>query len=300
MPDPSSNQLLVRVGVAGLAHPDVLRRRGRYQDRSEGGFTLGSELAGHVVTAPPNCGFSAGDRVAAVTGTGAAAEFAVVDVHAALRVPDDVPLRVAAAAALNFLTARFALLDRGRLRPGDDVLVLGAGGGVGNAATQLAVAHGANRVAAAASSADKLVTAGFAGASLLVLSADVAELAYRFDILLDPVGGEIADAALPLLRPFGRHVAVGFASGELTTVTLNRAVFRNLEHIGAGWGAFAETHSAEVRTAWTEIATMLADGRLSPWIGAAGTLDDVERMLDELESRRALGKSVVIVAEDIM
>ncbi|WP_138444221.1 zinc-binding dehydrogenase [Sinomonas susongensis] len=298
LPAVLGGQALVRVVAAGLSHSDLLRAQGRYQEAVDLPFVVGGELAGRIVTAPPWSGLRPGDPVAAVVGTGAVAEYAAVPVGQVLPLPQDLPLSSGAAAPLNFLTARFALMDRGGLRPGEDVVVLGGGGGIGTAAIQLARLAGAGSVAAVASSPERRATAAATGADPVLAPEELAGRRATADVLLDPVGGAFAIEALGVLRDFGRHVVVGFAGGQVTAPKLNRAVFRNLSHVGAGWGAFAEHYPDRVRASWLELAEHLAAGRLRAVIGAEGHIREVPDLLRRLADRRVPAKTVVAVQAD--
>jgi NADPH:quinone reductase len=296
-PGPAPGEVLVEVAYAGLSFADWLRSQGRYQETSRGALTVGGELSGRVLAAPAGSPLTPGDRVAAVVGTGAAADFAVVPAESALPVPDGLSDRVAAAAVLNFLTARFALLDRARLGAGQDVVVLGAGGGLGGAAVALARHAGASSVTAVAGSDAKRAAALGMGADRVIGPDELAASPPEADVLFDPVGGAAALAAIRGLREGGRHVVVGFAGGEITAVRLNRALYRNIDHVGAGWGAHAAAHPSAVRTSWAALAPELASGRLAPHIGAEGTLEESPGLLAALGARSVVGKAVVRVED---
>lgn len=298
LPAVGMDRVLVRVAAAGLSYSDLLRTQGRYQEAADLPCIVGGELAGRIVTAPSGSGLRPGDPVAAVVGTGAVAEYAAVPLVSILPLPPDLPLLSAAAAPLNFLTARFALMDRGDLRPGEDVVVLGGGGGIGTAAIQLARLAGAGSVAAVASTPERRAAAAAVGADTVLAPEELADRRATADVLLDPVGGPAAVQALTVLRDFGRHIAVGFAAGDVTAPRLNRAVYRNLSHIGAGWGTFAQRYPDRVRASWQEIAGHLASGRLQAVVGAEGPMEEAPHLLQLLADRRLPAKAVVAVQSD--
>ena len=296
----AAGELLIEVAYAGLSFADWLRARGEYQESTDGPFTVGGELSGRVLESPTGSGFAHGDRVAAIVGTGAAADLAVLPAERAFRVPERVSHRTAAAAMLNFLTARFALVDRGRLRAGEEVLVLGAGGGLGGAAVAVARRAGARSVVAVAASPAKRAVAMEMGAHRAIAPADLLVTAPTFDLVVDPVGGSFAHDAVRALRDGGRHLILGFASGEITAVRLNRALYRNLEHIGAGWGTHAAVDPDGVNRSWASLAQDLAEGDLVPYVGAEGPLEDAPALLNALGRRSARGKTVICVSDKIM
>lgn len=296
-PAPGPDEVLIEVAAAGLSHADLLRTQGLYQDRSEYPFVLGGELAGRVLSAPVGSGLSEGQAVAAVVGTGGAAEYAAVSVERVLQVPPGLSARDAASMVLNLLTADFAVAQRGALCAGEEVVVLGAGGGIGTAAVQVARARGAGRITGVASTESRRAAARSSGASRTVTIEELVGLGRFADMLVDPVGGQAALRALPALRDFGRHVVVGFSGGELTAPPLNRAVFRNLAHVGAGWGTFAARHPERVQESWARLSADLAAGRLHAVIGAQGGLHDVSRLLDDLATRAVAGKVVISLRE---
>lgn len=295
-PAPGPNDVLIEVAAAGLSHADLLRTHGLYQDRTEFPFVLGGELAGRVLAAPSGSGLSVGQTVAAVVGTGGAAECSAVPVQRVLPVPPGLSARDAASMVLNFLTADFAVAERGALCAGEEVVVLGAGGGIGTAAVQVARARGAGRITAVASTESRRAAARSSGASRTVTMEGLVGLGRFADVLVDPVGGEAALRALPALRDFGRHIALGFSGGEITAPPLNRAVYRNLVHVGAGWGTFAARHPERVQESWAGLAADVAAGRLHAVIGAQGGLHDVSRLLGELAGRAVAGKVVVNIS----
>ncbi|MGT2464108.1 zinc-binding dehydrogenase [Sinomonas atrocyanea] len=298
LPAVGPDRVLVRVVAAGLSHSDLLRTQGRYQEAADLPYVVGGELAGRIVTAPPASGLRPGDPVAAVVGTGAVAEYAAVPIASVLSLPPELPLGSAAAAPLNFLTARFALLDRGGLRAGEDVVVLGGGGGIGTAAIQVARLAGAGSVAAVASTPERRATAAALGAAPVLAPGELAGRRATADVLIDPVGGPYAVQALAVLRDFGRHVVVGFAGGEVTAPKLNRAVYRNLSHVGAGWGTFAERFPDRVTASWLELADHLAAGRLRAVVGAEGPMGETADLLRRLADRSLPAKAVVLVQTD--
>ncbi|OLT21138.1 NADPH:quinone oxidoreductase [Pseudonocardia sp. CNS-139] len=302
VPEPVAGpgQVLVDVHAAGVSFPDVLLTRGRYQLRPDPPFTLGSEVAGVVRTAPAGSGLRPGDRVAAFCLLGAFAEVVTVPADHVLPLPDAVGFAAGAGLPLNYLTAHFALLVRGHLRAGQTVLVQGAAGGVGTAATQLAVALGA-RVIGVVSGPEKAAVARAAGAHETV-PADGFKDAVReltggagVDLVVDPVGGDRFTDSLRCLAPEGRLLVVGFTGGEIPTVRVNRLLLNNVDVVGVGWGAYAFARPGYLGRQWAEILPHVRSGALDPLVGATFPLADAAAALAVIDERRGTGKVVLQV-----
>ena len=294
-PRPSGAQVVIDVDYAGLTYPDVLLTRGQYQIKPPPPFIPGSEVAGVVRSAPDGSGFSPGDRVAAFPGLGGFAQVVCADPRMVFPLPDAVELDAAAGLPMNYLTVHFALLRRGRLQPGDTVLVHGAAGGIGTAAIQLAKAVGAS-VIAVVSDDRKAEVARQAGAETVVLAEgfrqSVAEATggRGVDIVVDPVGGDRMTDSLRSLAPEGRLLVIGFTGGDIPTVKVNRLLLNNISVVGVGWGAFWMPRPEYLGEQWAELVPLLRDGALQPLIGSVHALDDVRSALAEIDERRALGK----------
>ncbi len=294
--------VVIDVHAAGVAYPDALLTRGRYQYRPELPFTLGAELAGVVRCAPDSAPFGAGDRVVGLTMLGGAmAETAVLDAQRVFPLPDNVSFEAGAGLLFNDLTVYFALQTRGRLAPGETVLVHGAAGGIGTSTLRLAPALGAGRVIAVVSSQDKAQVARDAGATDVLLADGfkdaVAELTAGkgVDIVLDPVGGDRFTDSLRSLAPAGRLLVVGFTGGEIPTVKVNRLLLNNIDVVGVGWGAWVLQHPGELRRQWDGLSALLASGRLAPPQPEVYPLEQAAAAVASLENRTARGKVVVRV-----
>jgi NADPH2:quinone reductase len=242
-----------------------------------------------------------GSRVAGVVPYGGAGERAVVPASAVFPLPDRTSYDEGAALPLNYLTALFALGERGRLREGETVLVHGASGGVGTATLQVARGLGA-RTIAVVSTEEKAAFARAAGADETVLVDGFRDaVAERtggrgVDVVLDVVGGAVFTDSLRCLAEQGRLLVAGFASGQgIPEVKVNRLLLNNVDVRGVGWGAFAMTKPTYMREQWDLLLPMIESGVVSPPIGATYDLDDFGRALQEMAGRRTLGKSVVRV-----
>jgi len=290
-PTPVPDDVLVEVHRVGVSFPDLLLSQGRYQLKPELPFTLGVDFAGTVVSGP---GFEPGQRVAAVLPYGGAAERVAVPAQFAFPLPDTLSYDEGAALPMNYLTAHFALKVRGQVRPGETVLVHGAAGGVGTATIQVAKGLGATTVAVVSTDAKEEV-ARTAGADRVVRTDDL-QAAGKVDVVLDVVGGDAFTDSLRLLNPLGRLLVVGFAAGQgIPEVKVNRLLLNNIDVRGVGWGAFAMPKPGYMQEQWRDLGPMLADGTIRPLIGATYAFEEFGRALQDMDDRRTLGKSVVVV-----
>jgi NADPH2:quinone reductase len=292
-PTPGDGQVLIRVHAAGVAFPEVLQSRGLYQMKPDLPFTPGAEIAGEVISAPEGSGFSSGDRVAALCLLGGFAEQAVAPVSETFALPDNVSYEQGASIIFNYGTAYFALVERGKLEPGESVLVHGAAGGIGTAAIQVAKAFGAGRVVAVTSTAEKGAVALEAGADEFVLAdgfKDAVVAGGKVDIVVDPVGGDRFTDSLRCLADDGRVLVIGFTAGDIPTVKVNRLLLNNVSVVGVGWGAYVLHRPGHIATEWAALAPHLESGALRPVVGPTFPLAEASAALLTLDERRATGK----------
>lgn len=299
-PAARDGSVVIEVHAAGVAFPDALLTRGLYQYKPELPFVPGSEIAGIVRSAPPESGFAAGDRVAALTGlSDGMAEVAVVSPDTVFALPESVSLSAGAGLLFNDLTVHFALRERGRLAAGETVLVHGAAGGIGTSALRMAPVLGASRVIAVVSSQAKADIARSAGATDVVLvdgwKDAVKELTggRGVDVVVDPVGGDRFTDSIRSLAPSGRILVLGFTGGEIPTVKVNRLLLNNVDVVGVGWGAWWMTRPGYLATQWAEIEPLLADGSLSAPEPSVFPAADAAAAIASLENRTAAGKVVL-------
>lgn len=299
-PAARDDAVIIDVHAAGVAFPDALLTRGLYQYKPELPFVPGSEIAGIVRSAPPQSGFSAGDRVAALTGlSDGMAEVAVVSPDTVFALPESVSLTAGAGLLFNDLTVHFALRERGRLSDGETVLVHGAAGGIGTSALRMAPVLGAERVIAVVSSEAKADIARSAGATDVVLvdgwKDAVKELTggRGVDVVVDPVGGDRFTDSIRSLAPAGRILVLGFTGGEIPTVKVNRLLLNNVDVVGVGWGAWWMTRPGYLAAQWAEIEPLLADGSLSAPEPSVYPASDAAAAIAALENRTAAGKVVL-------
>jgi len=283
-PVPGPDDVLVEVHSVGISFPDLLLSKGEYQLRPQLPFTLGVDVAGTVVSTGSTQGSQAlapGTRVCGVVPYGGAGERAVVPAASVFPLPDRLSYDEGAALPMNYLTALFALHERGQVRTGETVLVHGAAGGVGTATLQVAKGLGARTIG---------VVAGFKDA--------VKELTggRGVDVVLDVVGGDAFTDSLRCLAELGRLLVVGFASGQgIPEVKVNRLLLGNLDVRGVGWGGYAMTRPSYMHEQWEMLLPMIESGVVAPPVGATYELADFGRALQDMEARRTLGKAVVRV-----
>lgn len=294
-------EVVVAVRAAAVNFPDLLLIADRYQLSVPVPFTPGSEFAGEVIEAGDDVdAVAVGDRVCGTTFHGAFAERVVVAAAAVRPIPDGVADDTAAAFFVTHATAWHALRSVAELRAGERLLVTGAAGGVGSAAVALGVVAGAE-VVAVASGAEKLAACADAGASVLIDSGrdDVRDQLRELvpdgvDVVVDVVGGAVAEPALRACRWGARFVTIGFASGDIPAIPLNLVLLKGVTVMGLEMRGFGENRPDDLARDRAELDSMLAEGRVRPVIGARVSLDDVAVGLRLLADRRVHGKVVVV------
>lgn len=299
-PVPAAGQLLVRVHAAAVNFPDVLFIAGKYQVKIPPPFIPGNEIAGEVIAVGDGAPFEPGQRVAGTT-FGAFAEQALLDGSQAAPVPDDVDFASAAAFGVTYRTAYHALRSTAAVTAGDWVVVLGAAGGVGLAAVDLAVAMKA-RVLAAASSPEKLELCRERGAEATVdydredLKSRIRELTGdTARVVLDPVGGPYAEPALRGLARGGTFVTLGYAAGTIPAIPLNLVLLKDICVRGMEIRTFMTDHPQDAARDMRELAEMFAAGTVRPYIGARFPLSQTAAALRHVADRKVLGKVVIDV-----
>ena len=285
VPDPvAGEKVLVRVRAAGINFADVLVRRGRYPQMPELPAVLGSEIAGELED---------GTRVMAITsGAGGYAELALVDRAQVVPLPDGATFAEGAGFLLTFLTAYIPLTRQVRLRSGATVLVYAAAGGVGTATIQVARALGA-RVIAAVGSADKLAVCRELGAEEAYVYDELPE-DVQVDVVVDPVGGELFAGSFARLKALGAVVAIGSAAGDWADIEPRRLVGRNIGLYGFFLGRLLRLEPEIVGTAVGELLGLWQTGALKPLVGGEFPLDQIEQAHALVESRKSVGKVVLL------
>jgi NADPH2:quinone reductase len=285
LPDPAADgKALVRVRAAGINFADVLVRRGRYPQMPEFPAVLGSEIAGELED---------GTRVMALTsGSGGYAELAAVDRAQIVPLPDNASFAEGASFLITFLSAYIPLTRQVRVRGGSTVLVYAAAGGVGTATIQVARALGA-RVIAAVGSAEKLAVCRELGAAEAYVYDELPE-DLQVDVVVDPVGGELFAGSFARVKPLGAVVAIGSAAGAWTPVDPARLVGRNVGLYGFFLGRLLRFEPEVVGTAVGELLGLWQTGAFKPLVGAELPLDQVEQAHELVESRKSVGKVVLV------
>jgi NADPH2:quinone reductase len=298
---PAPHQVVVDVEATGATFVDALMAKGGYQIKPPTPFCPGGEVAGRVSAIGDGVeGVAPGDRVMAACGMGGFADQVAVPAAALIPVPDSLTAARAATLIQAYATMAFALTRRILTQPGESVLVLGAGGGIGLAAIDVANALGLHTIAAA-SSEEKLAAAKAAGAETTI-DYSVDDLRERLrelpdggvDIVVDPVGAPYAEPALRSLRPSGRYLVIGFTSGQVPRMPANHILLTNRAVVGVDWGAWA-AHEPEANRAFVaEVVRMVDEGRLHPPEPTTYPLTEARAALQSFLDRRAVGPVALV------
>jgi NADPH:quinone reductase len=299
---PSPAGVMVEVEAAGVNFVDGLFVAGKYQIKPPLPFTPGGEIAGRVAAIGDEVtGWTIGQRVMATTGLGGFASQAMVPALSLVALPEVLDAPRAATFTQSFSTCLYALRNRAHVEPGTTVLVLGAGGGIGLAAIAVANALGC-RVLAAASSAEKQDAARRAGAEATVntVTDDLKTVAREWaggtgvDVVVDPIGGPMAEPSLRALGDGGRYLVIGFASGDIPRLPLNQVLLRNRTIVGIDWGVWSMQHGSEQLALLHDLVVMAERGDIDPVQPTTYALTEVARALDDLLARRVVGKIALL------
>jgi NADPH2:quinone reductase len=299
--EPQAGEVVIDVKAASVNFPDVLIIENKYQFKPPLPFTPGSEVAGLVRAVGAGVTqFRPGARVVAFTGHGGFAEQAVAPAAACIPLAQGIDFAQAAAFTLAYGTSHHAVVDRGALKAGETMLVLGAAGGVGLAAVEIGKALGA-RVIAAASSDEKLAICIKHGADATInySTQDLREQIKALtdgkgpDVIYDPVGGIYAEPAFRSIGWRGRYLVVGFANGEIPKLPLNLTLLKGASIVGVFWGDFARREPQHNAAALQQMVGWIGEGKLRPYVSARYPLEDTARALREMAGRRVVGKIVI-------
>ncbi len=303
-PVPGPKEVIVDVKAAGLNFPDTLIIAGKYQVQPELPFIPGAEAAGIVSAIGEQVSnVKVGDEVIFIGSHGGFCEKATVPAMMVVPKPPGQSFAQAAGIGMTYFTSYHALKQRAQLQPGETVLVLGAGGGVGITAVELAAQMGATVIAAASTQA-KLDLAQQMGATHLI---NYAEEDFRarikditggkgVDVIYDPVGGAYTEAAFRSIAWNGRHLVVGFAAGDIPKLPINLALLKGASIVGVFWGAFTQQETREHLRNVEELWGMFAEGRLSPTVTDVFDFKDYVKAFDHLTGRLARGKVILDIA----
>jgi NADPH2:quinone reductase len=302
LPPVGPDDVRVALHAAALNFPDLLMTRGLYQFKPPLPFVPGMEGAGTVVQAGAQSGLAPGQRVSLAVKHGLLAQEVVVPASTVRLVPAGVSLETAATAHVTGITAWVALARLGRLQRGETLLVHGARGGVGQACVQLGLHLGA-KVMATASQPERL--ADLAAKGVLTLPAQgfrAAVLAATegrgADVIADPVGGDVFDESQRCIAFGGRVLLLGFASGRIPTLDMNRPLIKGYSVIGVRAGEYGRQHPAQGREHLAAVQHLLASGVLRPAVGARFALADAAQALAAMDQRSVTGKIVVTIGHD--
>jgi NADPH2:quinone reductase len=302
-PVAGAGEVVVAVEAVGLGFVDALHVRGGYQVKKPLPFVPGSEIAGTVVALGDGVPATLmGQRVMGVAGNGGLAEMAVLSVASCMALPPSFSSQAAASALVNYCTGIYGLEVCGNLQAGETVLVLGASGGVGLAAIDIAKGLGAT-VVAAASSPDKLESCRARGADLTIdyshadwrKTLEALLQGRRINVVYDPVGGAWSETAFRCLAPGGRHLVVGFAGGEIPRIPLNLPLLKRASIVGVDWGGYVRADSRAARPLMQRLVDLVATGAIAPRPSATFTLDQAPDVLARLMARENIGKPVILI-----
>jgi NADPH2:quinone reductase len=303
IPEPTAKagEAIVRIKAAALNFFDTLIIAGKYQHKPPFPFSPASEFAGVVESVGPGVtDVAPGDRVMGSTGWGAARESLAVPAIQLVKLPDALDFDRAAGLTVIYSTTLYGLRERGQLKPGEALVVLGASGGTGLAAIEIGKIMGA-RVIACASSEEKLKFARAHGADETVnyASEDLREALKRLggargiDMVYDPVGGAYAEPALRSLGWEGRYLVIGFAAGEIPKLALNLVLLKSCDVRGVLWGAWALRDPQGQRALMMDIVRWCAEGKLSAHVHAVYPLAETANALKDIAERKVMGKIVL-------
>ncbi|MCB1476129.1 MAG: NADPH:quinone oxidoreductase family protein [Rhodobiaceae bacterium] len=300
-PRPDEGQVIVDVAAVGLNFLDTLIIRGKYQAKPEMPFSPGAEFAGTISALGKGVtGYRVGERVAGISGWGSARQKLAIKAEGLVHVPDEVDFDVAASGVIAYGTSYHALKDRGELKPGETLAVLGASGGVGLAAVELGKVMGA-KVIACASSDEKLAICKEKGADVLVnYTPENLKDALReatggqgVDVVYDAVGGDFAEPALRGCAFFSRYLVVGFAAGYIPKIPLNLTLLKSCDIRGVEWGKWKLYHQEINAENDRQIMQWHVERKLKMPIHGVYSLEDMPRALEEFDNRQVVGKVIV-------
>ncbi|MFY8015643.1 MAG: NADPH:quinone oxidoreductase family protein [Limnohabitans sp.] len=301
-PVPQAGQVLIRIEAASLNFPDLLIVQNKYQMKPDLPFVPGSEYAGVIEAVGEGVThLKVGQSVACLSGTGGFGTHTLAPAKLCMPLPAGFPAVDAAAFIMIYATSHHALIDRAALKAGETVLVLGAAGGVGTAAIQIAKAAGA-RVIAAASTDEKCALCKSLGADETInyTTQNMREVLKAFtegkgpDVIYDPVGGDFAEPAFRSIAWRGRYLVVGFAAGPIPALPFNLALLKGASIVGVFWGDFARREPQANAAMMTELAKWYAQGKVKPVIDRTMPMSDLKAAYAHMGSRGVMGKLVMV------
>jgi NADPH2:quinone reductase len=302
MPQPKAGEVLIEIKAASLNFPDLLIVQNKYQTKPPLPFVPGSEYAGVIAAVGDGVDrLKVGQSVACLSGTGGFATHTVAPAALCVPLPPDFPHVDAAAFIMTYATSHHALVDRAQLKAGETVLVLGAAGGVGTSAIQVAKSQGA-RVIAAASSDEKCELCRSIGADATINysreklreAIQAATAGKGPDVIYDPVGGDLAEPALRSIAWRGRYLIIGFASGNIPSLPLNLPLLKGASLVGVFWGSFAKHEPRANAALLSELVRWYGEGKIKPVIDRAMPMAELKAAFEYMGSRAVKGKLVLV------
>jgi len=304
VPEPAAGpgEVLLAVEATGLGFVDGLQVRGGYQVKTPLPFIPGNEVAGRVIALGEGAPLALkGQRVLVLAGKGGLAEKVAVAADGCVILPENVSSQAAASALINYCTALYGLEDCGHVRPGESLLVLGASGGVGMAAIDVGKSCGAF-VIAAASSVEKRAACLARGADVAIdytapdwrKTLETALAGRPVNVIYDPVGGAWSETAFRCLAPGGRHLVVGFASGEIAKLPLNLALLKRASLVGVDWGGHVRADAGAGAELTQRLIDRMASGLLTPKPDSTHALAEAPAVMQALLTRGTIGKPVIL------
>ena len=299
-PARAKGEVLVRVRAASLNYPDLLMTQGKYQFKPELPFTSGLEMAGEVIEADPDSGFSTGDHVMGGAKTGAFAEAIALPASALRRIPEGVDFPQAAAMGAAYHTAYVALVELGNLEAGQTILVHGASGGVGLAACDLAKALGARVIAATHSEAKLERLAAVSGADAVITNKgrfrdDISALTEGrlCDLVFDPVGGDVFDESTRCVAFGGKLLVVGFVAGRIPEIAVNIPLIKGFSIVGVRAGEYSRRFPDRGKRISGALDKLASDGKITPHIDRTLPLADWREAFEAMDRGKIIGKIVL-------
>ena len=301
-PQPKAGEVLIEIKAASLNFPDLLIVQNKYQMKPPLPFVPGSEYAGVVQAVGEGVtSLKVGQHVACLSGTGGFGSHTLAPAALCLPLPPGFPFVDAAAFIMTYATGHHALVDRGQLKSGETVLVLGAAGGVGTAAIQIAKSMGA-KVIAATSSDDKCALCKTIGADATInySTQDLREAAKALtdgkgpDVIYDPVGGALAEPALRSIARRGRYLVIGFAAGPIPALPWNLPLLKGASIVGVYWGDFAKYEPKANAAMMMELAQWYGQGKIKPVIDRTMPMAELKAAFAHMGSRSVKGKLVMV------
>ena len=301
-PAPGPGEVLIRIQAASLNFPDLLIVQGKYQMKPPLPFVPGSEFAGVIEAVGEGVKhLKPGQGVAGLSSTGAFATHIVVSALLCMPLPTGFPPTDAAAFIVTYGTSHHALIDRAQLTKGETVLVLGAAGGVGTSAIQIAKAAGARVIAAASTEAKcRLCQALGADATIDYGTENLRDAVRTItegkgpDVIYDPVGGELSELAFRSIAWRGRHLVIGFAAGPIPAIPLNLTLLKGASIVGVFWGDYAKREPKSAANMMLDLMIWYGEGKVKPVIDATLPMADLKTAFARMSSRAVLGKLVLV------